>query len=88
MTAAVAKTAGVKRIMACFPTPNNQYNPATLAACKICGINEVYRIGGAQAIAAMAYGTESIEPINKIFGPGNKFVAEAKGKYLAKLELI
>ncbi|MBT4922296.1 MAG: histidinol dehydrogenase [Rickettsiales bacterium] len=85
MTAAVAKTAGVKRIISCFPTPNNDFNPAILAACKICGIDEIYRIGGAQAIAAMSYGSETIIPINKIFGPGNKYVAEAKRQVFGKV---
>ena len=85
MTAAIAKTAGVKRIVTCFPTPNNDFNPAILAACKICGIDEIYRIGGAQAIASMAYGSESIIPINKVFGPGNKYVAEAKRQVFGKV---
>ena len=85
MTAAIAKTAGVKRIIACSPTPNNQYNDATLAACKICGIDEIYRFGGAHGIAALAYGSESIKPISKIFGPGNKYVAEAKRQVFGKV---
>jgi histidinol dehydrogenase len=85
MTAAIAKTAGVKRVIACSPTPNNQYNHATLAACKICGISEIYRFGGAHGIAALAYGSESIKPINKIFGPGNKYVAEAKRQVFGKV---
>jgi histidinol dehydrogenase len=85
MTAAIAKTAGVKRIIACSPTLNNQYNDATLAACKICGIDEIYRFGGAHGIAALAYGSESIKPISKIFGPGNKYVAEAKRQVFGKV---
>lgn len=60
------------------PTPNGEINPAVLAAAKIAGVTEIYRIGGAQAVAALAYGTASIAPVDKIVGPGNAYVAEAK----------
>jgi len=75
MTALVAKTAGVKRVVVVSPP---QIRDAVLAACSICGVDEVYRVGGAQAIGALAYGTESIKPVDKIVGPGNKYVTEAK----------
>lgn len=78
MTATIAKVAGVKNIIACSPTPNDKYNPATLAALDICGVQKVYRIGGAQAVAAMTYGTSTIPSVCKIFGPGNSYVSEAK----------
>jgi len=78
MNVVPARVAGVERIMMCVPTPDGVINPLVLAAAKICGINEVYRLGGAQAVAAMAYGTDSIPPVDKIVGPGNAFVAAAK----------
>ena len=78
MNAIPAKIAGVKRISMVVPTPNGYLNPDVMAAAEIAGINEIYRIGGAQAIAALTYGTETILPIDKIVGPGNKWVAEAK----------
>jgi len=78
MTAPIAKAAGVKDITITMPCPGGQYNKTVLAACKICGIEKIYKIGGAQAIAALAYGTETINPVDKIVGPGNAFVAEAK----------
>ena len=73
-----AKVAGVKRIIMCTPAANGKVNPGTLAAAKIAGVTEIYKVGGAQAIAAMAYGTESIPKVDKIVGPGNIFVALAK----------
>ncbi len=78
MNAIPARVAGVERIMICVPTPDGVLNPLVLAAAKICGISEMYRVGGAQAIAAMAYGTDSISSVNKIVGPGNAYVASAK----------
>jgi len=78
MNAVPAKVAGVKRLAMAVPTPNGQVNPAVLAAADIAGIDEIYKLGGAQAIAALAYGTKTIEPVNKIVGPGNAYVAEAK----------
>ena len=73
-----AKLAGVKRIVMCTPAYKGKVSPAILAAAKICGISEIYKLGGAQAIAALAYGTESVKPVVKITGPGNMFVAAAK----------
>ncbi len=74
MTIVPAKTAGVKRVIAMSP----KIQPVTIAAAFLSGADEIYRIGGVQAIAAMAYGSESIEKVNKITGPGNKFVTSAK----------
>lgn len=78
MNAIPAKVAGVERMVMVVPTPANKINPAVLAAAKIAGIEEIYRIGGAQAVAALAHGTETIQPVDKIVGPGNAYVAEAK----------
>jgi histidinol dehydrogenase len=78
MNAIPAKVAGVGRIVMVVPTPSGEVNPAVLAAAHLAGISEVYRIGGAQAVAALAYGTETVEPVAKIVGPGNAYVAEAK----------
>ncbi|WGV24788.1 histidinol dehydrogenase [Halotia branconii] len=78
MNALPAKIAGVERIVMTVPTPRGEINPAVLAAAQIAGVTEIYSIGGAQAIAALAYGTESITPVDKIVGPGNAYVAEAK----------
>ena len=78
MNALPAKVAGVKRIVMVVPTPDGNINPLVLAAAKLSGVNEVYRIGGAQAIAALAYGTKTICPVDKIVGPGNAYVAAAK----------
>lgn len=75
MTVVAAKTAGVDEVICCTP---GQINPAVLVALDIAGCDEIYRVGGAQAIAAMALGTESIEKVQKIVGPGNRFVTEAK----------
>jgi len=78
MNAIPAKVAGVKRLAMVVPTPNGEVNPAVLAAANIAGIDEIYKIGGAQAISALAFGTKNISAVNKIVGPGNAFVAEAK----------
>jgi histidinol dehydrogenase len=78
MNAVPAKVAGVGRIAMTVPTPGGEANDAVLAAAKIAGVSEIYRIGGAQAIGALAYGTKTIPPVNKIVGPGNAYVAEAK----------
>jgi histidinol dehydrogenase len=79
MTAVPAKVAGVQRIVACSPSDaKGKVNPLVLVAADICGVDEVYRVGGAQAIAALAYGTKTIEPVLKIVGPGNKYVTAAK----------
>jgi histidinol dehydrogenase len=79
MTVVPAKTAGVPRIVVCSP-PNGEgkVNPLVLVAADICGVNEVYKVGGAQAIAALACGTETIKPVKKIVGPGSKYVTAAK----------
>ena len=78
MNALPAKVAGVERLVMVVPTPNGVANPLVLAAAKLAGIDEVYRIGGAQAIAALTYGTNTIKPVDKIVGPGNAYVAAAK----------
>jgi histidinol dehydrogenase len=73
-----AQVAGVEKIVVCTPTPDNEPNELLLAACHLCGVDEVYKVGGASAIAAMAYGTENIPKVDVITGPGNIFVATAK----------
>ncbi|MCE7026672.1 histidinol dehydrogenase [Jiella avicenniae] len=78
MNAVPAKVAGVERIAMVVPAMRGALNPLVLAAARIAGVSEIYRIGGAQAIAALAYGTETIAPVAKIVGPGNAFVAAAK----------
>jgi histidinol dehydrogenase len=78
MNAVPAKVAGVPRLVMAVPTPDGQLSPLVLAAAKLAGIDEVYRIGGAQAVAALAFGTASIVPVAKIVGPGNAYVAAAK----------
>ena len=78
MNAVPAKVAGVPRIVMVVPSPGGELNPLVLAAAKIAGVSEIYRIGGAQAVAALAYGTETIRPVVKIVGPGNAYVAAAK----------
>lgn len=78
MNAVPAKVAGVSRIAMAVPTPHGETNPAVLVAAKIAGVSEIYRVGGAQAIGALAYGTETIKPVSKIVGPGNAYVAAAK----------
>jgi len=78
MNAMPAKVAGVGRIVMVVPTPDGVLNPLVMAAADIAGIDEIYRIGGAQAVAALAYGTDTVAPVDKIVGPGNVYVAEAK----------
>ncbi|MEC5291795.1 histidinol dehydrogenase [Aurantimonas sp. C2-6-R+9] len=78
MNAVPAKVAGVERIAMTVPAMRGALNPLVLAAAKICGIDEIYRLGGAQAVAAFAYGTQTIPPVAKIVGPGNAYVAAAK----------
>lgn len=85
MNAIPAKVAGVPRLAITVPTPDGAVNPLVLLAARIAGVDEVYRIGGAQAIAALAYGTESIAPVDKITGPGNAFVAAAKRRVFGKV---
>jgi len=78
MNALPAKVAGVERVVMVVPTPDGLINPLVLAAAHIAGIDEIYRVGGAQAIAALAFGTGTIRPVDKIVGPGNAYVAAAK----------
>ena len=85
MNAIPAKVAGVPRLAICVPTPDGVVNPLVLMAARIAGVNEIYRIGGAQAIAALAYGTDTIAPVDKITGPGNAFVAAAKRRVFGKV---
>src|SRR5262245_10227212 len=85
MNAVPAKVAGVPRLAMVVPAPDGKLNPLVLAAAKLSGVDEIYRIGGAQAIAALAYGTESIAPVAKIVGPGNAYVAAAKRLVFGKV---
>ena len=85
MNAIPAKVAGVKRLAMVVPTPDGVLNPLVLLAAQISGVDEIYRIGGAQAVAALAYGTETIAPVDKITGPGNAFVAAAKRRVFGKV---
>ena len=85
MNAIPAKVAGVGRLAMVVPTPHGAVNPLVLLAARIAGVDEVYRIGGAQAVAALAYGTDTIAPVDKITGPGNAFVAAAKRRVFGKV---
>jgi len=85
MNAIPAKVAGVKRLVMTVPTPGGVLNPLVLAAAEMVGIDEVYRVGGAQAMAALAYGTATIAPVDKIVGPGNAYVAAAKRRVFGKV---
>jgi len=85
MNAIPAQMAGVARIAMVVPAPKGVINPAVLAAADIAGVSEIYRIGGAQAVAALAYGTKTIAPVDKIVGPGNAYVAEAKRQVFGKV---
>ena len=78
MNALPAKVAGVERLVMTVPTPDGVLNTLVMAAARLAGVDEVYRVGGAQAVAALAFGTETIAPVDKIVGPGNAYVAEAK----------
>lgn len=78
MNAVPAKVAGVERIVMVVPAPDGVLNPLVLVAARLAGISEIYRVGGAQAVAALAYGTDTIKPVVKIVGPGNSYVAAAK----------
>mgnify|MGYP003133462366 FL=1 len=84
MNAIPAKVAGVERLCIAVPTPDGVVNPLVLLAARIAGVDEIYRMGGAQAIAALAYGTETVAPVDKITGPGNAFVAAAKRRGFGK----
>ncbi|MFL5267256.1 MAG: histidinol dehydrogenase [Stellaceae bacterium] len=85
MNAIPAKVAGVDRLVMAVPAPGGEINPLVLAAAELVGIDEIYRIGGAQAIAALAYGTATIRPVDKIVGPGNAYVAAAKRQVFGKV---
>jgi histidinol dehydrogenase len=85
MNAIPAKVAGVKRLVVTCPTPGGVVNPLVLLAAQIAGVDTVYRIGGAQAVAALAYGTATIQPVDKITGPGNAYVAAAKRRVFGRV---
>src|SRR5690606_26419198 len=85
MNAIPARVAGVERLVICVPTPDGVVNPLVLLAAELSGVDEIYRIGGAQAIAAMAYGTDTIRPVDKITGPGNAYVAAAKRQVFGRV---
>ncbi|MEQ1694539.1 MAG: histidinol dehydrogenase [Hyphomicrobiaceae bacterium] len=85
MNAAPAVVAGVPRIVMVVPTPRGEINPLVLAAARLAGVHEIYRVGGAQAVAALAYGTKAIAPVVKIVGPGNAYVAAAKRQVFGKV---
>src|SRR5437868_6202836 len=85
MNAIPAKVAGVERLVMTVPAPDGVLNPLVLAAARLVGIDEIYRVGGAQAVAALAYGTATIKPVDKIVGPGNAYVAAAKRRVFGKV---
>jgi histidinol dehydrogenase len=85
MNAVPAKVAGVERLVMVVPAPDGRLNPLVLAAAALAGVDEVYRVGGAQAVAALAYGTKTIAPVDKIVGPGNAYVAAAKRLVFGKV---
>lgn len=85
MNAIPARAAGVPRLVVCVPTPGGEINPLVLLACRIAGVDEIWRVGGAQAIAALAYGTQTMRPVDKITGPGNAYVAAAKRQVFGRV---
>jgi histidinol dehydrogenase len=85
MNALPARIAGVERLVMTVPAPGGALNPLVLAAAHLAAVDEVYRVGGAQAIAALAFGTASIRPVDKIVGPGNAWVAEAKRQVFGRV---
>jgi histidinol dehydrogenase len=85
MNAIPARVAGVGRLAMCVPSPDGVLNPLVLAAARRAGVSEIYRIGGAQAIAALAYGTATVAPVDRIVGPGNAYVAEAKRQVFGRV---
>src|ERR1700687_2956277 len=85
MNAVPAKVAGVPRLVMVVPAPDGRLSPLVLAAAQLAGVDEIYRIGGAQAVAALAYGTKTIAPVAKIVGPGNAYVATAKRLVFGKV---
>ncbi|AWM88159.1 histidinol dehydrogenase [Microvirga sp. 17 mud 1-3] len=85
MNAVPAKVAGVPRVAMVVPTPRGETNPLVLAAARLAGVDEIFRVGGAQAVAALAYGTGTIRPVSKIVGPGNAYVAAAKRRVFGQV---
>ncbi len=85
MNAIPAQVAGVENLVICVPTPRGEVNPLVLLAARLAGVDTIYRIGGAQAIAALAYGTETIRPVDMITGPGNAYVAAAKRRVFGRV---
>ncbi len=85
MNAIPARAAGVPRVAMAVPTPDGALNPLVLAAAKRAGVTEIYRIGGAQAVAALAWGTATIAAVDRITGPGNAYVAEAKRQVFGRV---
>ncbi len=85
MNAIPARVAGVPRVAMCVPTPDGALNPLVLAAARRAGVSEIYRVGGAQAVAAMAYGTATVAAVDRIVGPGNAYVAEAKRQVFGRV---
>ena len=85
MNAIPARVAGVRRVAMCVPAPDGVLNPLVLAAARRAGVTEIYRIGGAQAVAALAWGTASVAPVDRIVGPGNAYVAEAKRQVFGRV---
>ena len=85
MNALPARIAGVPRVAMCVPTPDGVLNPLVLAAAHRAGVTEIFRVGGAQAVAALAYGTATIRPVDRIVGPGNAYVAEAKRQVFGRV---
>lgn len=85
MNAVPAKVAGVERLVMVVPAPGGKLNPLVLAAAELAGVDEIFRVGGAQAVAALAYGTKTIRPVDKIVGPGNAYVAAAKRLVFGKV---
>ncbi len=85
MNALPAKVAGVGRLVVTVPTPDGVVNPLVMLACRIAGVDEVVRVGGAQAVAALAYGTETVRPVDKVTGPGNAYVAAAKRRVFGRV---
>jgi histidinol dehydrogenase len=85
MNAIPAKVAGVERLVMVVPTPEGVLNPLVMAAARLVGIDEIYRVGGAQAVAALAYGTATVAPVDKIVGPGNAYVAAAKRRVFGRV---
>ena len=87
MSAIPAKIAGVKNIIMTVPSPSGKINPLILAAAELCNIKDIFKVGGAQAIGSLTYGTKTIRPVDIIVGPGNQWVAEAKKQVLGEVNI-